>query len=197
MLLLKYSENVLRTYPRTKNRERELRTIMAKAVQLKWTPLQREIATLAHSGKTFDEIVEMDYTKSLVSKVLKAIDSGQVPPENREPRTENQGANSKAPIKVVAPSTPIMVGKITITPENWGFTQYGAILVLDTYNKAKRDIDYGGTIGDFLCDVCEFYRRILNYKEVEYARATSEGGGGTEENGNESPQKREQLVEGE
>ncbi|GAJ19865.1 unnamed protein product, partial [marine sediment metagenome] len=25
------------------------------------------------------------------------------------------------------PTTPITVGKITITPENWGFTQYGAI----------------------------------------------------------------------
>ena len=52
--------------------------------------------------------------------------------------------------------------------------QYRAILILDTYNKAKRDISYGGTIGEFLCDICEFYRRVLNYKEVEYKIATSE-----------------------
>jgi len=71
----------------------------------------------------------------------------------------------KEPQKV-AGRAPIKVGKITITPENWGMTQYGAILILDTYSKAKRDIDYGGTIGEFLCDICEFYRRILNYTEV-------------------------------
>jgi len=66
------------------------------------------------------------------------------------------------------PTTPITVGKITITPENWGMTQYGAILILDTYHKTKRDINYGGTVGDFICDMCEFYRRILNYTKVEY-----------------------------
>lgn len=86
------------------------------------------------------------------------------------------------PQRVVAGRS-IEVGKITITPENWGFTQYGAILVLDTYNKAKRDINYGGTVGDFICDICEFYRRILNYREVDYVRTAGEGGGGTEEDG--------------
>lgn len=90
------------------------------------------------------------------------------------------------PSKAGTPTAPIIVGKITITPENWGFTQYGAILVLDTYNKAKRDINYGGTIGDFLCDICEFYRRILNYTEVEYGRSTSEGGGGIKKDGDQS-----------
>ncbi len=80
-------------------------------------------------------------------------------------------------------SSGIEIGKIIITPENWGFTQYGAILVLDTYNKAKRDINYGGTVGDFLCDMTEFYRRIVNYKEVDHGRAISEGRGGIEEDG--------------
>lgn len=87
------------------------------------------------------------------------------------------------PQKVVGRA--IEVGKITISPENWGMSQYGAILILDTYNKAKADIGYGGTIGEFLCDICEFYRRILNYKEVEYVRADGEGRGGAEENGRE------------
>lgn len=57
----------------------------------------------------------------------------------------------------------IEVGKITIAPENWAVTQYGAILIMDTYEKAKRDLNYGGTIGEFLCDICEFYRRIQGY----------------------------------
>lgn len=72
------------------------------------------------------------------------------------------GADGSTPGKGGTPTTPITVGKITITPENWGITQYGAILILDTYNKTKRDINYGGTVGEFICDICEFYRRILN-----------------------------------
>ena len=107
---------------------------------------------------------------------------------------EQKGSNSvksSPPSRAGVPTTPVTVGKITITPENWGFTQYGAILVLDTYNKAKKDIDYSGTIGEFLCDICEFYRRILNYKEVEY----DEGRGGTEEDGAEGARPVGQLTE--
>lgn len=171
---------------------------MAKIVKLKWTKLQREIAAKADEGKTLDDIVEAGYTKSLVSKVLNAIKSGQVPLEEGEPRTENQEpkGGKREPPKGGTPTTPITVGRITITPENWGFTQYGAILVLDTYNKAKRDINYGGTIGDFICDITEFYRRILNYKEVEYDRATSEGRGSTEEDGAEGAGAVGELAEG-
>jgi hypothetical protein len=58
---------------------------------------------------------------------------------------------------------PITVGRITITPENWGMTQEGAILIIDTFNKAKKDIGYDGTIGEFICDVMKVYRRIQNY----------------------------------
>lgn len=94
----------------------------------------------------------------------------------------SEGSPPQAP-KVVGRA--IEVGKITITLENWGITQHGAILILDTYNKTKRDIGYGGTIGEFLCDITEFYRRILNCKEVEYIGAPSEGRRSTEENGGE------------
>ena len=45
---------------------------------------------------------------------------------------------------------------------------------LDTYSKAKRDINYDSTVGDFLCDICEFYRRMMNYNEVEYTRVIDE-----------------------
>lgn len=108
-------------------------------------------------------------------------------------KTSVNGSNHTT-IKVGS-SSGIEVGKITITPENWGFTQYGAILVLDTYNKAKRDINYGGTIGDFICDITEFYRRILNYKEVEYDRATGEGRGSTEKDGVKSHEPALELAE--
>jgi len=79
---------------------------------------------------------------------------------------------------------PMVVGKITITPENWGMDQKGAILIIDTYTKAKRDIGYTGTIGDFIVDICVFFRRVQCYEEVFYARAEGrEGERGAEENG--------------
>lgn len=112
-------------------------------------------------------------------------------------RAGSGGGVSVPPASVSTVGRTVEVGKITITPENWGMDQYGAILVLDTYNKAKRDINYGGTIGDFLCDICEFYRRILNYKEVEYGREQAgEGRGGAEENGKQGAGSVGRLIEG-
>jgi hypothetical protein len=85
-------------------------------------------------------------------------------------------------------AAPLVVGKITITPENWGMDQYGAILILDTYNKAKRDFNYGGTIGDFIQDIFVLFRRIQNYEEeVEYVGPrTGEGGVSSEQDGSKS-----------
>ncbi len=102
-------------------------------------------------------------------------------------KKKNNPDGSKATTTPVRSASGIEIGKIVIAPENWGFTQYGAILVLDTYNKAKTDINYGGTVGEFICDMCEFYRRLLNYKEVDGGRAISEGPGGIEKDGPTSP----------
>lgn len=65
---------------------------MAKIVKLKWTELQREIAASAAEGegRSFDELVQLGYTKSLVSKVLNAVKAGQKPLGEGERRTENQ-----------------------------------------------------------------------------------------------------------
>jgi len=50
------------------------------------------------------------------------------------------------------PTTPITVGKITITLENWGFTEYRAILILDTYKRVQNELKYAGSRSDFLCN---------------------------------------------
>ena len=67
------------------------------------------------------------YTPSLVSKVVNSLKGGYNPPsegggENREPQQKRE------PQKLAG--KPIEVGKITISPENWGMTQYGAIFDL-------------------------------------------------------------------
>lgn len=117
------------------------------------------------------------------------------PEQNDTTTVESKGATT---VRSGTPTAPITVGRITITPENWGMTQYGAILVLDTYNKAKRDINYGGTIGDFICDIFVLYRRIQNYsEEVEHVRESAgEGGGGGKEDGGESLGPVPGLIEG-
>ena len=168
---------------------------MAKIIKLKWTALQKEIAAKISEGISFDDLVELGYTKSLISKVRNAIKSGQKPPEEGEPRTGNREHGPKNRVLPKGSGAPVEVGKITISPENWGMTQYGAILILDTYNKAKKDIEYTGTVGDFLCDITEFYRRILNYKEVEYVGEASEGGRGTEEDGDAGVRQIEQTAQ--
>ncbi len=60
-----------------------------RAIQIKWTGPQREKAALLQEGKTFDELITLDYSRSIVSKVSSAIKDGQKPPEDREqePRT--------------------------------------------------------------------------------------------------------------
>lgn len=105
--------------------------------------------------------------------------------QNPTPPEDSKGSKGSTSQGQKVLGKAIEVGKITITPENWAMTQYGAILILDTYNKAKRDIEYGGTIGEFICHMCELYRRLLDYKEVEDGREASSGNGGTEQSDEE------------
>ena len=162
---------------------------MAKTVNLQWTPLQRQTFDCITDETTLDGLVAAGFAKTSAAKVLKAYRAGQrptvaVPPgsEDPPPGSEDSPPGTENPKPQKKGAVAIEVGKITITPENWGMNQYGAVLILDTYNKAKIDIGYNGTVGDFLCDICEFYRRVLGYKEVKYD-GPSEGGGSAEEDG--------------
>lgn len=118
-------------------------------------------------------------------------------PELAEGREEEKGKPGKAAVAkdtVNPPGFGITVGRIIITPENWAMNQYGAVLILDTYNKAKKDIGYNGTIGDFLVDICVFYRRLIGYEKFqEVGNGTTdkgEGGGGIKEDGRAGPGER-------
>ncbi len=114
-------------------------------------------------------------------------------PSDEQKGSDSEGKGSPLELKKV-PGRALEVGKITITSENWAFSQYGAILILDTYHQAKRDINYGGTVGDFLCDITEFYRRLVNYKEVDHGKP-SEGERGSEEDGGPSAKPLREPVE--
>lgn len=60
----------------------------------------------------------------------------------------------------------IEVGKITVTPENWGVSRYGAILILDTYRRVQTDLKYTGSMDDFLCNTVQTLRRMLDYDKA-------------------------------
>ncbi|KKN59498.1 hypothetical protein LCGC14_0541120 [marine sediment metagenome] len=115
-------------------------------------------------------------------------------PSDEQKGSAGEGKGSSGQGRTVVGGRAVEVGKITITTENWGFTQYGAILILDTYHQAKRDINYGGTVGEFLCDITEFYRRIVNYKEVQHGGGDGEGRSSTEEDGRTSPDATRELA---
>ena len=127
------------------------------------TELQLEIASKLKELGSQKAVVGLGYNKGTVSKVAKKLKADWKPDE------KETSENGKLETTRLATQNgrSITVGKITVKPENWSLTQYGAMLVLDTYKKAQRDIDYGGTVGEFICDVFEFYRRLMNYTQVK------------------------------
>lgn len=142
--------------------------------------LEIEIARkLRDLGGDQAAVRQFGYSRASVGRMAKKMEKGWDP--DKPDKVVQESQPEKAPR-----GKTVEVGKITIMPENWGMSQYGAILILDTYNKAKKDLGYGGTVGEFLCDMCEFYRRLLNYQEVEYDRSASEGGNGHKADGSES-----------
>lgn len=141
----------------------------------------RKSFELFNQGKvpTDPEFAELDIKPNTVAryyedwtKLKKSGQSTEPPPAPAE-KAETQTKSEK----------PIEVGKITIKPENWGMTQYGAIIILDTYERAKRDIGYEGSVGEFIQDVFTLYRRIQNYQEVRYAGQEDYRGHGDRQDG--------------
>lgn len=64
---------------------------MGKKDNIRWTPLQQEIADKLGQGKYLRDLIQEGYTTSLVSKVIKAWKRGFEPPsdggdENQEPQ---------------------------------------------------------------------------------------------------------------
>lgn len=130
----------------------------------------------AHRKLTPLQKREKGNTGSATKDPVGKTDEGMAGAGSAESSPESTKKSKGEATKPAAPKA-IEVGKITITPENWGMDQHGAILILDTYNKAKRDIGYNGTIGDFLVDVVTLHRRIMNYGEVQDGRRDGGKGG--------------------
>jgi hypothetical protein len=138
---------------------------MAKG-NIRWTAKQKEVANLLNEGKTFNDLIDMDYSNGLISKVMKALKQGNTPTVTK----------SESKVEFTEQLKSQKIGEIVIAPQNWVLSPKGALLILDTYDRAKEELNYGGTITEFLCDITNIFRRWLGYNmEVQYERETTGG----------------------
>ncbi len=183
---------------------------MAKKTVLQWTDKQRAIADLSKQGKSPKDIIAAGYKKSLVFKVLKAVKDGQESSEDstikESPGIASNSAESPYgvhtnPVYETSIKTrslePVDIGALQILPEDWRINQYGAFLILETFNQAKRLFGYSGTLGEFICDVTQLFRKLmsLDVKPFYYlteedndnrGKETNQGGGFPETGGQEA-----------
>lgn len=167
---------------------------MSKKTQnRRWTPLQREVADLYLKGRTFTELVESGYTTHMVSKVTNAIKRGDTPSEKDQRGRKGQAAAFKAvtvqtsrteapasapvrPVTVHSPSTivrgrvvdAVPIGSLLIIPEDTYITQHGWFLLHDTYKLSQQQLSYGGSMGDFIVDLCQLFRELVSFPEIPF-----------------------------
>lgn len=179
---------------------------------LEWTPKQAEIAVLLRGGADPQAVIAKGYTKTMVSRVGKALKSGQAPPginpEIKPETTPKQELASTRGETHIRPRTveSVGVGEILIEPADWRVNQYGGFLILSTYEHARQRFGYEGTVGDFLCDACQVVRKVMgldivsceylikedeNGREPESGEETSQGAGIPGESGDELDRKPE------
>lgn len=150
-----------------------------KRAPLIWTRKQREIYNLLAAGMRPVDIRRKGYSRSSVDRVVREIANGRKPdgplppppPETKpveQPRSDPKPAASSSPPH--APSTQkirfrtqdaLEIGGVFIVPEDWHINQYGGLLIVDTYNRAREKYGYEGSVGDFICDACQVLRRVM------------------------------------
>lgn len=138
---------------------------------LEWTPKQVEIAVLLRGGADSQAVIAKGYTKTMVSRVGKALKSGQIPPgANPEikPETPKQELPSTRGETHIRPRSveSVGVGEILIEPADWRVNQFGGFLILSTYEHARKIFGYSGTVGDFLCDITQIIRTMMGLDMV-------------------------------
>ena len=149
---------------------------MAKTGKLTWTQKQREVAALAGQGKKLIDIVNSGYTRHMTSKVLNAIKAGDVPdagsPQTKPAVTPGAGATlyrqstTKVRDRVVDATE---LGVLLAIPEDWRISQHDTYLLLDTYYLTKEEINYEGSMGEFLGLMCRVFRHGMRYARLPEA----------------------------
>jgi hypothetical protein len=151
---------------------------VAKKRQLQWTEKQVEIADLLKQGVLPQDVIARGVgNKNLVYRVKEALDAGGGPGvvETGVEKTGGQSttketgpfSDPEADTKVrYRTLDTIEVGAIQIEPADWRINQFGALLILGTYEHAKAAFRYDGTVGEFLCDCTQIIRKLFGLDMV-------------------------------
>lgn len=168
---------------------------MTERRKIRWTPAQRQIYEYLKSGLHINDVVAKGHGRSNVSRVNREIKEGKGPPEpSPAPPPAEQITRTSTPSgSVNEPETrvrirtlnPVEVGGLFIEPADWRINQYGGFLILSTHAHAREVFDYGGTVGDFLCDAVQILRRLMgmDVMSFDYLNKEDHDNGGGEEDG--------------
>lgn len=138
------------------------------ATGLEWTPKQTEVAELLRAGTDRQAVMAKGFSKTMVSRVAKAIKTELKPTETATKKEAEASPGSTLGESKIRTRTldSVVVGEFIIEPADWRLNQYGGFLVLNTYEHARQKWGYTGTVGDFICDACQIMRLIMGLDMV-------------------------------
>jgi hypothetical protein len=161
-----------------------------------WTPKQTEVANLLRQGKSTKEVQESGHSIATIKRVRAAIKDELAKVKKRQAQPGSGGSSGgplqNLPDSWIKPRTldVIEVGGIIIEPADWRINQFGAFLILTTYEIAKQEYGYEGTVGEFICDSVQLLRKIIGLDLMTDDYLLKEGGNGTGRQGQEASEGR-------
>jgi len=152
--------------------------------QITWTPKQTEVANLLRQGKTLKEVQQSGHSVATIKRVRSAIkgELEELKRSQQAPPTPPPTPPGSLPPTRIKPRMLdlVQVGSIIIEPADWRINQFGAFLILTTYEIAKQEYGYEGTVGDFICDAVQVLRKIIGLDLMTFDYLIKEDGNGTE-----------------
>jgi len=133
---------------------------------------------LINRGFAHKDIVSSGYSNNAVSRVKKALREGDLPDSmDISPLAPHGGKKAKTSLSPRTPVTivkdrvveEVVLGSILSIPEDWRLTQHGTYLLLDTFHLTKQEINYAGSMGEFIEILCEIYRQLMRYPDLPSA----------------------------
>lgn len=135
---------------------------------LAWTQKQREIFELLSKEMSFSQVIEQGYAKATVSKVKKAIENGEKPPEPKAPAILTEGK-----VPMVSLKSPVAgLIQAEIIPDKYKIEMHDLRSCIDQYDDLQTTIGWESDYSSTLRESMIFFATVLtswaaNKKEKE------------------------------
>jgi hypothetical protein len=161
--------------------------------EITWTDKQKQVRAMLEQGATTKDVLAAGHSKATLSRVRDALEKERKQAEAERKPSPQVDAGTKIRARTL---DAIEIGALIIEPADWRINQYGAFLILTTYEIAKQQHGYEGTVGEFICDSIQVLRQIMGLEMMAFEYLVKEGGNGREEDQgtNVSPETRQELV---